>query len=374
MNRSCTRSRQGGFSLIDVMVGIVIALVAMLVVYQVFAVGEGFKRNTTSIGEAQVNGLLASFALGLQLANSGNALATAAQDLDACDYPAAGPWKTRFATSWRPLPIVIADSGAPGTPDSFAVGYSTSTTIVVPALVIDAGGTYVVQSPNGFHAKASGDFGDDMIVAIEKTPFSAVKGQCVAARVTKVDPSNNPKCTSAQGCVDLTITGTPLANPYSVFSMGTGNDAQKIAYDIDTTKNVLRSTLLLDPQGQLAVNPVPNPIASNIVNMKLQYGIDTNGDGMLDTWQPATGIWDKDALMSSPTSIAMLNQIKAVRIGVIVQSEQFDKNYTQDVPWSMFDGTVTGTFLKSVSPPGNWRYRVYETVIPLRNEIWNKQS
>ena len=131
MNRSCTIPRQRGFSLIDIMVGIVIALVAMLVVYQVFAVGEQFKRNTTSIGEAQVNGLLASFSLGLQLANSGNAIALAAQDLAACEDQAAEPNLTnRFAKSWRPIPILIFDGGAPGTPDSFVVNYSTSTTLV----------------------------------------------------------------------------------------------------------------------------------------------------------------------------------------------------------------------------------------------------
>src|SRR5437773_6094385 len=118
MNRSCMRHRQQGFSLIDIMVSIVIALVAMLVIYQVFAVGEQFKRNTTSIGEAQVNGLLASFALGLQLANSGNALAVAAGDLASCEDQAAEPNLTkRFAKSWRPLPILIFDSGSADTPD-----------------------------------------------------------------------------------------------------------------------------------------------------------------------------------------------------------------------------------------------------------------
>jgi type IV pilus assembly protein PilW len=358
----------------------------MLVVYQVFAVGEQFKRNTTSIGEAQVNGLLASFALGLQLANSGNAIALSAQDLDACDYPAAGPWKTRFASSWRPLPIVIADSGAPGTPDSFAVSYSTTTTIVAPALVIATpvngapANTYVVQSPNGFHP-INGTERKDLIVAIEK-PFGAT-GQCAAARVEKVAPSGTAACTAAQGCVELSFTAAPLGGtPYSVFNMGAADDVQKIVYDVDVAKAVVRSTQLIDSTGALS-NAAPNPIASNIVNMKLQYGIDTDGDGMFNQWVNATGAWDKDALMSSPTSIATLNQIKAVRIGVIVQSEQFDKNLAGftggdyvngDYKWSMFDGTVTGTIAASVSPPGNWRFRVYETVIPLRNEIWNKRS
>ena len=389
MSRNYTMHRQQGFSLIDIMVGIVIALVAMLVVYQVFAVGEGFKRNTTSVGEAQVNGLLASFALGLQLANSGNALAVSAQDLISCeDHALTEPDLTkRFAKSWRPLPILVFDSGQSDTPDSFLVNYSTSTNIVAPALVIDASkGNYVVQSPNGFHSKASGDLWDDLIVAIEKTPNAPVPGQCVAARVTNVAPSANPACTSAQGCVELTVTGAPLNPSYSIFNMGNAADAQKIGYEVvqegtskpcapttPPTPCALRSTRLIDDTG--ALTAVTNPLASNIVNLKVQYGIDTTApepDGLLDVWVPATGQWAPDALTKADAKT--LNRIKAVRIGIVVRSEQFDKNYTQDVPWSMFDGTLNGTFKQSVSPPGNWRYRVYETVVPLRNEIWNKQT
>ena len=375
--------RQRGFSLIDVMVGIVIALVAMLVVYQVFAVGEGFKRNTTAIGEAQVNGLLASFALGLQLANSGNALATAAQDLASCpDHALTEPDLTkRFAKSWRPIPILIFDSGADDTPDSFLVNYSTSTTLVAPALgITSSAGTYVVQSPNGFHPLKGNTTGEreDLIVAIAMPPNADPldpAAKCEAARVDLVTPSTTAACMAAQGCVELSYTGTALGTtPYSVFNMGAAADAQKIAYDIDVAKAVLRSTRLIDDKGQLP-NPAlsPIPIASNIVNMKLQYGIDTDSDGMLDDWVPATGAWAPDVLLSA--SIAKLNQIKAVRMGVIVRSDQFDKNYNVDVPWSMFSGAnqLSGTFLKSVSPPGNWRYRPYETVIPLRNEMWNKQ-
>ena len=50
--------RARGFSLIDVMVGIVIALIAVLVIYQVFDVAEGIKRNATGAGDAQQNGML----------------------------------------------------------------------------------------------------------------------------------------------------------------------------------------------------------------------------------------------------------------------------------------------------------------------------
>ena len=46
-----------GFGLIEIMVGVVIGLIAVLVIYQVYTVAEGFKRNTTAAGEAQMNGL-----------------------------------------------------------------------------------------------------------------------------------------------------------------------------------------------------------------------------------------------------------------------------------------------------------------------------
>src|SRR5512143_2478424 len=120
MKRLRPFGRQDGFGLIDMMVGVVIALVALLVIFGVFAVSEQHKRNTTAIGEAQVNGLLSSFTMGLQLANSGNAVAASIADLAACDDQAAEPNPvTRYAKSWRPLPIMIIDGGAPDKPDSF---------------------------------------------------------------------------------------------------------------------------------------------------------------------------------------------------------------------------------------------------------------
>jgi hypothetical protein len=128
--------------------------------------------------------------------------------------------------------------------------------------------------------------------------------------------------------------------------------------------------------------------------MKVEYGIDSNLDqkGLLDTWVQASAAgWDPVALL--PATVTKINQIKAVRIGIIVQSEQFDKNLAGftggdyvngDYNWVLFDcadvnkancpGRLTGSVPASASPPGNWRFRKYETVIPLRNEIWNKSS
>src|SRR6266498_4564248 len=75
---------QGGFGLIEIMVGLVIGLIAVLVIYQVFTVSEGFKRNTTAAGEAQMNGLFSTFVLGMELGNGGAAMAVSRTDLASC--------------------------------------------------------------------------------------------------------------------------------------------------------------------------------------------------------------------------------------------------------------------------------------------------
>lgn len=397
--RDRPRGVQRGFGLVELMVGLVIGLIAVLVIYQVFTVAEGFRRNTTATGEAQMNGLFSTFVLGLELGNGGAAMATAAPDLASCADTG------NIATTFRPIPVLITDGGG-GTnnpnPDSFVVTYSVATTRTTPAMfngpipvpppAITPGGTYnagdpyQIQSPDGFHV-------GDLIVGIAKpgTPGS----QCASSKVTAVSAPGviavdiDGTLTNVSN-VTITHTGTAVAfqgdgrpGLSTLFNMGPADRTQKVRYDLNN--GVLRSTPLLDANGQPLAAPVPNPLASNVVMMKIEYGIDGDLDAkaLLDTWVQATALagWDPAALL--PATITKINQIKAVRLGIIVQSEQFDQTLG-DYNWVLFDcnnankalcpGRLTGTIAASVTPPGNWRFRKYETVIPLRNEIWNKAS
>jgi len=388
-NNAPRRSRavQRGFGLIEIMVGVVIGLIAVLVIYQVYAVAEGFKRNTTAAGEAQQNGLFSAFVLGMEIGNGGAGIATAAQDLASCPDP-GGAMPQRFAQSFRPIPVLITDGGASATSDSFVVNYSMATTLANSALFTGnaaPGATFPVQSPGGFHI-------DDLVVGISAP--TAPGSPCASSRVTAVSVPD------ANGIV--TITQTPLfpAGGIDFFgssvllNMGPCNRAQKIQYSVNN--GVLYSTPLLDTSGancgNLANPLVGNPLASNILVMKVEYGIDSDLDPkrLLDTWvQASAAPWDPATLLPAP--VTTINQIKAVRIGIIVQSDQFDKNLAGftggdyvngDYNWVLFDcsaankancpGRLTGSVPATVSPAGNWRFRKYETVIPLRNEIWNK--
>ena len=395
--------RNGGFGLVEVMVGLVIGLIAVLVIYQVYNVAEGFKRNTTAAGEAQIAGLFSSFVLGMEVSNGGASMAVSAADLASCTDTG------NIATSFRPIPVLITDGGAASTPDSFVVTYSVATTLSTPSMFnfdANADDDYEVQSPGGFHV-------GDLIVAIAKP--GSVGSDCPSSVVTAVSapdlrvppplingaPTNvgNVKLKHTATGSGAALTGDGRPGLSTLFNMGPCAKVQKVRYDV--LNGVLRSTPLLDTSGAncgKAANPlVPNPLASNIVNMKVEYGIDSDGDplGLLDTWVPATngasGDWTPATLLAAP--ITQINQIKAIRVGIIVQSEQFDKDlatftggdYTAGAyNWVLFDcpnankalcpGRLTGSIPASAAPPGNWRFRKYETVIPLRNEIWNKAS
>ncbi len=344
-----------GFSLIEIMVGIVIGMIAVLVIYQVFAAAEGIKRNTTSVGDAQQNGLLSSFIMGIELANAANGVADAMPQLGTCT-PTADP-----ATTFRPIPLLITDGGADATPDSFVVNYSVSQRVVTPVEFFgtaSAGSDFKVHSLSGFRP-------GDLMIAI------SMKGDCAVSRATVVVVDPQPAAED-KDVVKITHTGVAVDMPAGAYllNMGPQGSGQRVSFDV--ASGVLRSTALWDASGA-AVASAPNPIASNVINMKLLYGIANAGGGV--TWVQATGAWSAANVLAANT--ATLSRIKAVRIGIVVQGEQFDKaKYDQDIllppKWKLFQG-VLATALEGAIPPG-FRVRTYETSIPLRNPMWNPSS
>jgi type IV pilus assembly protein PilW len=332
---------QRGFSLIEMMVGIVIGMIAVLVIYQIFAAAEGIKRNTTGSGDAQQNGLLSSFMLSIELANASNGVAVAAKDLMTC------PATADPATSFRPIPILISDGGLAS--DQFTVFYSQSNAGIVLApftLPAAPGDPYVVRSPMGFKV-------GDVVVAVSEG------GNCAASKISAITaPDVDGK---------VTITPTPpatftLGSGAYLVNMGPSGGQQRVLYDV--SNGVLRSSSLWDANGQAAVGPTPNPIASNVVMMKLQYGIVDAGN--VFHWVNADAApWDAASLLVA-TSVT-LRQIQSVRIGVVVRSEQFDDSVPAST-WNLFCNPgpcVTGAL------PAKFRVRTYETAVPLRNPVWN---
>ena len=340
-----------GATLLDVLVGLVVGLLAMVIVHQAFVAVDKVRRDAASVADAQSSGAFALYAMTSQIGNAGAGTAAAAQWLDTC------PATANIATTLRPLDVLITDGGAADRSDSLVLRQATAPIIATPAAFAApaaAGASFHVESVDGVFAVG------DRVVAISRT------GACAMAQLTAVGAAT-------AGVVDLAHSAITVDMPVTSVLLNLGPAARASVLRYDVSADVLRST-------DLANADAPVPLTSNVINVKFQYGIDSDGDGMLDTWASAgsSGSWTPAVLLAAPR--ATLERIKAVRIGVIVRADRIDRALTRAYHWVLFDcelddksacpGRLEGTIAGSAS--GGYPYRAFETVVPLRNVIWNR--
>lgn len=377
--------RARGFGLVEILVGVTIGLLALLIVYQVLSLAEGYKRTTTAGGDAQSAGMISSFIVAGDVANGGFAMSEAGQQLEAC------PNTGSFATTWRPIPVLINDGGADDLSDSFAVISGVNRRIVTPAAIVNSpvvnpGDQVRVQSPLGFHGSHDSENAHMFLIV------DTANGRCEMTTIgnwggpTDALRRRTPTFDAATGIVTIT-PNPPLVNTYAqattwVLNLGSGDRMRKVNYDI--AANVLRSTDLV------ALAAVPNPIVSNVVLMKAQYGLDTDGDNFIDTWVTARSApWRRDDVLAAP--LAQLRQIKAIRIALVMRSSQFERLKDAEGRDAVGSTGLAGNFTTTlfncfgIGPPtctgeitgvtipasANYRHRVFEQVIPLTNQVWN---
>ncbi|MFO1413290.1 MAG: PilW family protein [Burkholderiales bacterium] len=358
-NARCLR-RERGAGMVELMVAVLIELLAVAIIWQVVQNTEGYKRKTTGVSDVQQAATFALYSLGLEAANAGSGVSLASTELANC------PDTKDAATTLRPVPALIVAGASNDVPDQLVLTYGTARVMAAPANLLEkspADNQFVVQSPNGFAV-------GDRVVAVQQTA-----GVCTSALVTARSPALPPAATPAAGGRILVTTGTNAAVKFKLDSdvsvsvlidLGPAGERQRLRYAV--VDSSLVSTDLLDAAA------VPVTLATNVVNVKFQYGIDTDAtpDNIADTWVPATGNWAQDKVLAA--SLQDLMRIKALRIGIVMRSSEYDRAITGTTPYTLFDcaahddtcvGRITGKL------PANWRYRVYETVVPLRNQLWN---
>ena len=352
---------QRGVGLMEVMISIVIGMLLVLVIYQVYEVSEGQKRTITSGSDAQQNASYGLYVLGHDISMGGNGIASSASALDTCAL-------------LRPIPVLIEAGADDNTPDSITVLYGGSHTLSTPVqLKQNATGAepYVVPGPVAFSAHPTDANKVDVVVAVQGTT-------CTISTV-------NPGGIAVDGTTGFTtITHTPVAGPTgatynavtaTLVNLGQPGAMGKIAYTVDTTTYALRTQSLLPTAGPVT------PVINDVVNLKAQYGLDTDADGSIDVWQDATGAWSAANLPLPATPLATLQQIRAVRVAIVTRSTQYEKEpIVAGTPPGMADGKIgmfcepapTCAFTMTLSTDDqHYRYRVLETSIPLRNALWN---
>ena len=155
----------------------------------------------------------------------------------------------------------------------------------------------------------------------------------------------------------VTPIGNVTANRPMFQLIGVGNDATLVAHDM----------LQLDGTDTVVA------IADGVADLRARYGVDTDGDGRIDSWvNPATAPWDAASLLDG-TATAQTNManILAVRVGVIIRTNTPERDPVAPASLTLFSdlgSTLTATRTLSTAER-QMRWRSLEFTVPLRNVI-----
>lgn len=340
-NRKHSSFRQSGFSLIEIMVGLVIGLLATLVIMQVFSVFEGQKRTTTGVADAQTNGSIALYTIAREMQMTGFGLLPVTDSPLECEPPLNIDPATGIGDI---SPIVITDGGtAAGASDSITIRYSTSDSGGIPVQITSVGATIGVGNNMGCQ-------GNNIALIMNGNSCALTSASAVPATTTEIALATTP----AQAVVNANLA-----------CLGAWNE---ITYSVNN--------------GNLERNA--EPVIADIVNIQAQYGVSGSADSnQIIQWVDATA-----ASGWSAPAVADRNRIRAVRIAVVARNGQLEKedvtlpcsSLTSDAPTGLcaWSGSSTGFPAPAINLSNDadgtswqrYRYRVFETIVPLRNMIW----
>jgi type IV pilus assembly protein PilW len=381
-----------GFSLVEIMVGMVIGMLGIIVIMQVFALFEGQKRTTSGGGEAQNTGAIALSGLSDDIRQSGYGFDLL--NLIGCDV------LLRTGVTIKALAPVTINSGSvpagDANTDTLLIAYGNSDTLPEANSI----SVQVLSATNFGVQAAPGFLVGDYVIATPRIR-SCVPANPPVTILNKVQVVDIP---------NLTVTIAPGVATYAslasglLFDLGPGFTVHAYA----VRNNSLTMCDFMANDCSSAANTgnaaIWVPIAGNIVGLRAQYGQDiTNQSPTIVS--PNTGLMDGivDIYSQTPPGNTGVTadacgwlRTLSVRLALVARNSQYEKtavttaapvwagstNTNNDPSWG---GSTAGASANPIdltrNPNGtlqpimsdgtyNWqhyRYKVFQTTLPLRN-------
>lgn len=353
--------RARGISLIELMIGMTIGLIALLVMMQTFSASNAHKSNTVSGADATTAGHIAMTLIERELLNAGAGLtATPCEEIRVLGSGGVNTISN--------LPVTIEQDTDADTPTALR-SRSDRITIRYSGSSFGSASTPVgMEMPNpSVNTRGKLDIGfrngDFIMLQEEGKP-------CVILQLTD-DPKVLGNGTWQFKHQSSGSTYNPTGKEKNFFP--DSKYSENLARIVHMGSGILESRFDLNyrssggpaPNSDLQLTPIrlatagtTNAIARNVVALRAQYG----------WWDSTT----KTVSFSSTVKAgAGPNDLAAVRVGIVVRASQRDPSYTApaDIKLFEYDNPIT------ISLSGDelrYRYRSYETVVPLRNTLWNR--
>lgn len=359
------RVRQHGFTIVELMVGMLLALMTTVIIAAVLTRAEGTRRSTTEGSDAQVNGALSLYALqrDIQMAGYGVVNSLTAESLG-CTIQ--GGLLSAAVTNGL-VPALINRTATGNNSDTLEVLRSGADNYAVPLLTSAVHATgdtrFHVQSRLGVQT------GDLMMAIPESGSTSACQLFTVKDDGTwATDTTGVPHATDSAWNTSAAISAIPTYTTGSTLIRVAGLVWTTYQWDASSNALVLRDRL----------TGTTTTVGNNIVLFKAYYGKDASGTGNVNAYDQTT-----------PTTASGWKAVRTIRVMVVARSSQREKtavttaNPTVDVGTATtMSGTSTcGTskcLTLQISPTSgtdtewqHYRYKVFDTVVPLRNILWS---
>src|SRR5512134_629290 len=368
------RRAHAGFTLVELLVGMLIGLIGIMVIFQAFSVTESTKRTTTGGGDAQQNGSIGLFSIEREVRMAGFGVFAANCMVRFYDEGVSPPRETTL----RLVPIEILQPenqvppGVAGGPDQIVMTFGSSDVVLATKLtqsMPSPSADYKVEDRYGFY---EGDF----IIAVQPGR------DCSAAQVSNIPgtPGQTDNVIHASGTY-TDENGSQQATRYNKpAGLGVRYDTGALLYNLGkaptrTIYSVVSSRL--NRQNEFT-EALPVPVLDNIVQLQAHYGIDRNNNGIVEA-----GEWTE---LSPPNGDADWVRIMAVRVALVARSSTPEKRdpttglcsaTTANPKWP---DDATEIDLAVTVAPGNpaddwqcYRYKLFSTVVPLRKKIWSQE-
>ncbi len=371
-----SRKQQAGLSLVELLIGILIGLVATLAISNLFGEFEARKRVIASGADAQSSGLLALYYVQRDAQNAGFSLPTYNSNDPS---PLLCPINTSINQQGVLLnlsPILINDGGTASDIVRIRYGNSASGGASVRA-------TGLMSAPT-LDNRLLGCHENDVVLFHQ----TAAVARCSLARIQRLNADRTINTLIELNTAPTTSPVTDLNGADRVRFSCLG-DWNEYAYSVNAQQELTRTGGT--PESATFPDSTAVPVVSDVVALQAQYGVANTIDptvtsatgaaylNRVDAWTDAVGTF-------GPTmNLVDRNRIRAIRIAVVARDGALQKKEVSQA----CNGAITGLSKVCVwssdaapidvdlSHINNWqryRYRVFEAVIPLRNVIWNRDA
>lgn len=366
-----TTSPQRGFGLVEIMVGLVIGMIASIVIFQVFSVSERQKRTTGGSSDAQTNGAFALYSIerDAKMAGFGIESDSIGQCTKVYSYVNDGATEKTISAFDAPAAVSITDGGG-----------SAADQIEIIYYADPANGNYIIPSSTTLRSTmpdSSAELNVNSTSGCVQDTLALVMqgGNCTVMEITQVQAAalkvqHNPgSAASAADPVYNPKLPYMVANSWPAYTTG-ATVRCGLTPPISRTYSINSQTL----QSQDSNSATVQTVSPNIVALQAQYGVAATGTLPVNQWVDATGTWAKGTLKQASGDG---KRIKGLRVAVVSRSAEYEKpepgkacGTTTDAMVKAWSSWADLTAVEALADWQCYRYKVVETVIPMRNVIW----